>query len=264
MLENRSLNIKQLTLENMSKSTSPIFDPERDIDPRLWNSMLQGLQRQSGYGKLCHLSYANLIFPDKKEDLNLTDIDESVLKLLILSNPGNAEILLIQKILFPERHNEFLQDKGSVETTINNLKQSIFQPTLSTSLFLERASSNEQLFPGHFTQNPMTNSYKDSIRAYIAKDIRTEVWTGAGTYLANFRILYPDDFLKLPEVNRTTCQNILRSAQQNATYYSLRFFLNLKIICAESINITDTSIDIKMPTPYTATEIQAIPEKRNF
>jgi len=258
------VKIQDLKLE-ISESQGPRFDPETEISDEQWDVMKKALEsiRSGGdwhrYADM--VSDVVLLFPDRIDQLNLSNEVFDGLVETLDSTTGSQilESLLALKILFPNRFDEVLI--GDVEW--DKIDDSI---ALSASVGDQAFGSSyfKIVFPDRVEKLDLTNEFCDRIIEAIDKMKEEKSFNSLSYFLKYIRILFPDRFEKMSLDDRTwnTMKRQAESRRTIKTYVA--DLLNLKILAAEEIKITDKGIEMIVEKSDFKQEKKPRPERKKF
>lgn len=250
--EKQKIDVGKLHYENPKKKRPGYFDAEKEVTDEKWLEIKTSIDKYRGAEEwFCFLSSvasAKSILPRKFNELDIKENDfKNILRIIATSPfPAASYVLGEAKIVFPS-HADGLKDLCPAYINIKSLT------SLSETSKFSLAINLKTLYPEKLTLLP--TEIGDKLIKYIEQDASLKNWFGLAHYLAEMKILYPQEEL----INKTSAkfsremENGLRE-YLNSSYidkHGARDFLymcrNMKIIAAKEIRITDASFDIVMP-----------------
>lgn len=243
--KDKKIDIGKLHYENPKKKEVTVFDLEEELTEEIWQKIitLANKYRETGSGSslACLLSDAKIAFPSRFHELKLVENDWEVMRKEIelhhkSNNHHTFEVYVASgaKILFPEHAEEIID----------------LLPCSKVSALGDVAD--------HWTPRnlkilyPEKTNHKDvaELEANIQNCYRLEDWPLLAEYLASYKIIYPSKKIEV-DLNEKFWRSIGSELKDDLKAEDLEAFLylamNIKLIAAKEIRITDTSFEVIMP-----------------
>jgi len=275
----RGVNVKRLTFDHPPKQERAFYDPNRDLSEGKWSNIIADLHERRarllgehhGIEYFPALTNAFMLQPTRSHELGtrLDDInlindglaDPSLMKY----TPFLATYYTAMKLFFPQKYQEFLQDSSRVDEVAQRLEENLNKGTID-HIFFGDAAAATILFPERIRNLDVVKSRKNEIHSYLNAISPQNMWAAFADKAAEFRIIYPESFEELGEVNEFSWNLMLDHLGKLDSPYQIGGYTemakNLKILSAKDTRITDTDFEIVMPKIDSLAK--GLPERRKF
>lgn len=225
-LEQPNVNIKDVTLPN-SERKSIMFDPEKDITPKMWGDMLTEW--------------------NKRKD-RIDGYEDFFTSLLILFS-NKPDLLEIPTDTWDRLRSRALSwySRGSIITSKYTYKHKLMVPELT----------NEQM--------ELNTEQEERLISQFNENVSKKYWRNAAEAANNLRILFPEhinNFNLPPEGMEYLLEKMHK--EQNHPHDFPEYAAYLKILSAKSISFTNNRINIEMEPENIANKKPLLPERRRF
>ncbi len=251
------LNIKDLATNEPVKTTILYFDPERDISGTTWEGWVNDFNSRVKFEVTPSLietaMYMNILFPDKRNALNIP----SIIDLANVTPIGSPEIQYAQmRVLYPDSYES--TSKNELES-FEDYKKHIEKGELSDKavwaafvLYPERWSEIQGI-PG------LAESWRNE-----AEEVKNEGLLG---FFAQYKVIEKILDPKKTVINQDEWEgmkNYLELAKDDLTGTAMA--ARMKILAADKIEMTERGLDISIlkPVGELVGPKPQMPERRNF
>lgn len=286
--EKEKINVKSLAIEEPEKKPELTFDPEKEIAKEDWERYKERLNwtRENNVWREFVHSAADmkLLFPDRISELNLGGTDWQGMKKMLEefrkpSAVARGAFLLVaedMKFLFPQRIKELniTEDiwQENVNWALNLYDQRFGGGSIRWQQFAESAKNLKMIFPERASELHLDETAWRGMMGRL-KEFQEKTAKNSSVpevefieLAANMRILMPERFNEVSGVVKTRWQEI-KSYWEKIQRKPPDMTVNMKILAAEEVKITDKGLEIIMQKPKKdefKTETPPLPEIRKF
>ena len=267
---NEDLKLQDLTLEQ-EKTPELKFDPETEITEADWQGMKQVLEVKRRNRKIWSFTFLTMVMkilrPVKFDELNIDDQAWRGMKENLETNRNydwrtfNSQAANM-KILQPERFSEL----GINDQSWQNMKEAL-EALQDYNYFAVQAVDMKILQPNKFSELSIDDKVWQKMKAQLEIDRNEGNW-GRFTELAkSMKILQPKRFSELRISNQSwrEMRKELELERKNNWWNFAHQAMDMKILAADKVKVTDQGLEITMPPPESfKSEKKPRPERKNF
>jgi hypothetical protein len=270
-LERGKINIKEFSFSEPMKKFEAPFDPMRDVSMENWQetkkSIIENWNTSAFEGFILLAARAVVLFPERRHeiDLHATSADDLlILPTMVQGLENEVQGVANVKLLFPNDflNREYMPRLKSIDNIIRHSAPSILDPESIKGEALSNLIFNTYiLYPERIHELK-----SDELKAFFDKSSKRPPPDGTfalGSYamdLVNQKLLYPENSADISDETWEMMKNALRST------WNSRLAVNMKLLAAEKIEMTDKGLVITMPGQKNVFENKGreLPERRKF
>jgi len=267
-----TINVKGLAIEAPQKEPEVLFDPERDLTEEDWERMKEYLEINKGRrANFIHgLKVMVLLAPERKGELPIDDmLREDLLQSFNRAKDVEPnEVVLFYgeliKLFFPENLPHLDLNNGIWEKVEKYVQEEMIRADPSNDSDVSKVLIHMREFKLLFPRKDFPEATREKVLAmlkFLSKDAYDkEEWDRFLYINKNMRIIFPGMPLHFDKKSIQGMRGILKSDEHKFKA------LDLKILAAKEIKITDTGMEIIMPErqPSFEQSVSPLPETKKF
>ncbi len=284
------MNINQLSVEQPKADKALVFDQERDLDEKTWQSILERAFDERKHDETNFIGLAEdlaVLAPERRKELELTEeiwnkLLNNTDELIDVSSTTNvglafsedfSDTMYTLKTLFPEKVHQLSLDEQTHSKLINlyDFLKSRRQDQAEARKVLRLASNIKFLFPqfgDEWGESTKRGTQIDIIGVEMLDRLSAEKNWGAFALVSRqLRYLFPDDKLEYGNAAWKEMRAKLESNRSNEHWFSYaQLAANMKVLAAEKVMVTEQGLELVMPKAKAqlAEQTPGMPDIRKF